>query len=365
MRLWSRHGAVRRSVDVLIVSSGVTLGLRAAAEQLADSLRALDYSAEVVFLREDTAWRPPSWLPGAVGELLVAAALRRKTLRALAEMDAGALVYGTSISTIFQPRRLLARAAVSIDQPASVNRPGLRNAPQRVLERRQLARVRLLLPLSRSAADHLRSRYRVPVYPMPLPIAAVWAADGERRRRAVCYVANPEKKGFDIVARAWAAAGIPDADLVVTGIDEADGRAYLASCGVEVPPRLEWRGRLGAEEYRRVVAESMVFLSAARREEYGQALIEALADRALLVALPMMWQIEPVEMARELDPRLTPAERSVEALADAIGVAFAYSDAERVAYESRAQAALRALSLDEWKRRLREDVMPVLLRRDA
>ena len=350
----------RRTLDVLIVSPGATLGLRRAAHELAGSLQGLGYDVDVLLLRETDGWSPPGWLPNAAGELFEAAALRRKTLRALKEVDVRSLVYGTSIATVFQPRACVARAAVWMDQPASVNRRGLRNAPQRLLERRQLERARLLLPWSRLGAEHLRARYRTPVVPLPPPVAPS-AAAGERRDRAICYAGNPEKKGLDLIVRAFALAGISRAELLVAGIDERSARSFLERRSVDVPAGVRFVGCLSSGEFRRAVAESAVYVSAARREEYGIALLEALADGTLLVALPPAWTIEPIELGRDLDPELVTRVRSVEALAASLGRAFAYSEEERLAYQRRATRALRQESSAELQRRLREEVLPLLL----
>lgn len=354
----------RRAVDVLIVSPGVTLGLRASAEELADSLRALGCTVDVLFLRKDASWSAPRWLPNAAGELYVALSLRRKTDRALRELDVRAFVYGTSIATIFQPRGRLARAAVRIDQPASVNRPGIRNVPQRWLERRQLSRARVLLPFSRLGAADLRARHGVPVVPLP-PLVAGGTTRGPRCRRAVCYAANPEKKGLDLIVRSFVVAGVDGVELLVAGIDEDEGCRFLRRHGVEVPARLRWCGPLAGEEYRRLVAESTVFVSAARREEYGVALLEALAGGALLVAAPTAWPIDPVELAGTLDPALAPATRSVGDLAASLRAAFDYPEPARAAYERRAREALEEHSAAAWRARLRDEVLPILLSGDA
>jgi len=350
----------RRLVDVLVVSPGVTMGLRASAEELADSLRALGCTVRVLFLWKDTSWATPGWLPNAAGELFVSAALRWKTSRVLRETEVTAFIYGTSIATILQPRRRLARAAVRIDKPASVNRPGIRNLPQRWLERRQLSRACMLLPFSRVGADDLRAYYRVPVIPLP-PLVRPGKPIEPRVRRAVCYAANPEKKGLDLIVKGFAAAREDDVELLVAGVDEQKGRDFLLRHRIQVPAWVRWCGPLESEAYRRLVASSTVFISAARREEYGVALLEALADGALLVAMPTAWPIEPIELARALDPLLAPKARSVEALSASIRAALCYSETERAAYALRAGELLKPYSAASRQTRLRDEILPTLL----
>ena len=124
---------------------------------------------------------------------------------------------------------------------------------------------------------------------------------------AITYGANPEKKGLDRVLAAWLRASNPDEELVVAGLDEAAGTQWLRRTEAQTGrtatgvnrrrgrgPRGRggagpWRARcaspasLARDEYRALLRRSRVFVAAARREDYGIAQLEALADRCLLV----------------------------------------------------------------------------------
>ena len=104
------------------------------------------------------------------------------------------------------PARRLARAGVRFDALTTANRPGRRNALLHRLERRALGRTAVLLPTG-LGADR------------PVPAAVLHSHDGDRaadpcrapagapeRREPVVltYAGNPDKKGLDMIAAAWA-----------------------------------------------------------------------------------------------------------------------------------------------------------------
>ncbi len=138
---------------------------------------------------------------------------------------------------------------------------------------------------------------------------------------AVTYGANPTKKGLDRVLAAWRAVRRPGEELLVMGVD-ADGlrRAGLASLAstfassrwpidpmnAEGPAAVGVRatGMLPYEEYRALLRRARVFVCAPRREDYGIAQLEALADGCELVTTPAPGPYAALPIARELDGRL-------------------------------------------------------------
>ena len=79
---------------------------------------------------------------------------------------------------------------------------------------------------------------------------------------------------------------LPDARLLVFGIDPDRGRAFLARFGIPEPAGLEWRGAVPREEFRAALRQAHVHVTSARWEDWGQAQLEALADGALLASTP-------------------------------------------------------------------------------
>src|SRR5438270_287839 len=91
-------------------------------------------------------------------------------------------------------------------------------------------------------------------------------------------------------------------ELVVAGA----ARDELERAGFD-PARhdgVTFAGALPTAEYRALVRRSRVFICAPRREDYGIAQLEALADGCMLVTNPAPGPYVALPIARELDPRL-------------------------------------------------------------
>ena len=171
---------------------------------------------------------------------------------------------------------------------------------------------------------------------------------------AVCYAGNPQKKGLDTIAAAWNRLS-PSPALVVTGIDGAAGRRFLAERRVSEPEDVEWAGIVSPERFRELTASAELFVSASRFEDYGLAQLEALADGALLVTTQSEGPYEALPIARQLDGRLVSND-----LAAAIRAAQATTEAERESYRARAAELLKPHSRQELRRRVEEQLLPLL-----
>ena len=84
---------------------------------------------------------------------------------------------------------------------------------------------------------------------------------------------------------AWEAARRAGEELVVAGLDEAGGAATLGSAAARRRACAS-RGCSRATDYRALLRRARVFVCAPRREDYGIAQLEALADGCLLVTTP-------------------------------------------------------------------------------
>jgi len=292
--------------------------------------------------------------------------MRRALTRALRLWRPRAIVYSTPQSTMLQPAaRLVGATAVRFDVPAARNRRGLGTSFLHRLERRSLRKVRLLLPIGMAPAayQHIPA-VETPMVALPIPIDRPRDIRNDRNDRealAVTYAGNPLKKGLDFAARAWTAARPAGWRLVVTGIEEEAGRAFLRRRGVEDVEDIKWAGVVEPEPYRHLLEQAAVFLSASRYEDYGLAQLEALAAGALLVTAPSDGAYEALAYAREIDGRLVAADLSAQALARALRAAFELGAPERTEYRRRARELTEGHSREELQSRLEKDVLPILL----
>jgi hypothetical protein len=95
------------------------------------------------------------------------------------------------------------------------------------------------------------------------------------------------------VLAGWKMARRPGEELVVAGVDEP-----IDVEGVRVV------GLLDPQAYRALLRRARVFGCAPRREDYGVAQLEALADGCVLVTNAAPGPYAALALARELDPRI-------------------------------------------------------------
>jgi glycosyltransferase involved in cell wall biosynthesis len=268
--------------DVLLVSLGGTAGLREADAELAASLRRA--GAEVA---EVHAARVREWRTYGLIELAWARAARAATQTGIAAHRPRAVLYSTTTAALLAP----APGAIRFDAPAAGNRPGRHGLWQRPVEQRRLAAAKLLVPWSEGGLAEA-PRPHADAVVVPVPVAPSGAAAPERDIAAITYGANPEKKGLDRVLTAWALAREPDEELLVAGLDG------------EAREGVRFTGMLPHAEYRALLRRARVFVSAPRREDYGIAQLEALADGCVLVTTPSPGPYAALPLARALDERL-------------------------------------------------------------
>ena len=179
---------------------------------------------------------------------------------------------------------------------------------------------------------------------MPVPVEPSGPPTPRNARdlAAITYAAHPEKKGLATVLAAWREIRRPDETLVVAGTD---------ACSPE--PGIEVAGMLAPDAYRALLRRARVYVTAPRREDYGLAQLEALADGCLLVTTPAPGPYVALRIARALDPRLvTPM------LGQALRAAL---DTPADNYADRAAGALAPLRRAEVERIVATEVLPALL----
>jgi hypothetical protein len=279
------------TADVLLVSLGSTHGWRVADAALADAMRRAGASVEVV-----TAQRPREVRTYALTDLLWARAARRAALDA---PQARAVVYSTTTAALFAPRP----GAVRFDAAAAGNRPGRHGVWQRPRERQALSAAELLVPMSSQALEEVEATTPHVVVPAPVEPSG---PDGERDIAAITYASDPVKKGLPRVLAAWARARRDGEELVVV-----TDKRVAPQPGVRVE---DVRGA----EFRALVRRARTYVVAPRREDFGIAQLEALADGCVLVTTAPAGPYVARDIARELDPRTVgdDLERGIRAALD-------------------------------------------------
>jgi glycosyltransferase involved in cell wall biosynthesis len=332
--------------DVLLVSLGGTTGLREADAELAVSIERAGASIEVAAARAVREWRTMAAI-----ELAWALSARRA---ASAAGPARAVIYSSSTAALLAPRP----GAIRFDAPAAGNRPGRHGVWQRPVERRRFREAALLVPWSEGGlAEAPSPRAEAIVVPVPVQRSGPPA---DRDIAAITYGAHPEKKGLDRVMAAWAAARREGEELVVAGLDAARGTRFARAAGAGAGSAagdplagVRFAGALPRAEYRALVRRARVFVTAPRREDYGIAQLEALADGCRLVTTAAPGPYAALPVARELDPRLVTGD-----LAAGMRTAL---DEPGAGYAERAAAALRPWAPSEVDRVVAERVLPRLL----
>jgi glycosyltransferase involved in cell wall biosynthesis len=337
MREDGRVGEHRSRADVLIVSLGSTPGLRASDTELAGMLRRAGATVAVA-----TARRPVEVRTFAVTDLAWALSARMAARAGIAEFRPRAVVYSTVTAALLWPRP----GAIRYDAPAAANRPGRHGLWQRPLERRRLAQAPLLVPVDGGTLGET-PRPHAPALVVPIPVEASPDAgdSGERDIAVLTYAANPHKKGLDRLLAAWASARREGEELVVAGAD-----LRIDAPGVRVA------GRLAPADYRALLRRARVFACAPRREDYGIAQLEALADGCVLVTTTAPGPYAALPYARALDPRLVVGDDSD--LPRALRTAL---DDPVIGYAAAAAAAIAPFSRAAVDVIVREELLPRLL----
>jgi glycosyltransferase involved in cell wall biosynthesis len=343
-----------QSVDVLLVQLGSTEGLRVADEELVGSLRRA--GAHVVVA---AAAHPGEIRTLMLTDLRWARAARSAAAEALERLGAKnpprSVIYSTTTAALLWPRP----GAIRFDAPAAANRLGRHGLWQRPLERRRLRQASLLLPssagaLAEAAAAVPGCEQRALV--VPSPIAGPPHEDGalsapaERDIAAITYAANPRKKGLDRVLAAWRRVRRPGERLVIAGIDWQG----LVESGWEIPDEdVQVAGTLPQLDYRALLRRARVFVCAPRREDYGLAQLEALAEGCRLVTTVAPGAYVALPLARELDPRF---------VGEDLGVALRCAlDAPTGDYATRAAELVAPFTAAAVDRLVARELLPRLL----
>jgi len=320
------------AADVLIVSVGATTGWRAAARELGAAFQAAGARTVTV----DTG-PVPEVRTFMLTDLVQALAARRAAARGIAEHRPRTVVYCSITAALLWPRP----GVIWLDALAAENRPGRHGVWQRLVETRRLARAPLLLTMAPDSLAPLR-RPSADAVVVPVAVQRSGPPAAVRDLDVVAYAADPVKRRLDFILETWRRARRGEETLVVTGIDRASD-----------VPGVRFTGRLAPDEFRALLRRTRVFVAASRREDFGIAQLEALADGAMLVATPAPGSYPALRLARELDPRLV-----AEDLAPALRAAL---DDPAPGYADRAAELVIPFSRQAVSTTLTQHVLPRLL----
>jgi glycosyltransferase involved in cell wall biosynthesis len=323
------------ATDVLIVSVGATTGWRAAARELGAAFERA--GARTVTVDTGPVREVRTFM---LTDLVQALAARRAAARGIARYEPRLVVYCSITAALLWPQP----GAIWLDAIAAENRPGRHGVWQRMVEQRRLARAPLVLTMAPHSLAPLAAGARPDSVVVPVAVQSSGRAGAVSVRDidVVAYAADPVKRRLDFLLETWRRARRGDETLVVTGIDRATD-----------VPGVRFTGRVPPDEFRALLRRARVFVAASRREDFGIAQLEALADGAMLVATPAPGPYPALRLARELDPRLV-----AEDLAPALRAAL---DDPAPGYAARAAELVAPFSRDAVTATLSQHVVPRLL----
>lgn len=325
---------MRSAADILIVVIDSTTGWRSGASELAASLRRGGASVRV-----ESTGPVPRLRTFALTDFSQAWLARRAAQRGIEAHSPEAVIYCSVTAALLWP----APGAIFLDAIAAENRPGRHGLWQRPVERRRLSQAPLLLTWSEHSLDPLPAAH-APALLVPPPVDP-FAAESSNPIRdidVITYAGDPEKRRLTFVLEAWARARRDEETLVVAGLD-----------GFVAPPGVHSVGKVSRPEFRELLRRARVFAAAPRREDFGIAALEALAEGAVLVTTPAPGPYPAREIARRLEPRFVDED-----LGRALRTAL---DADAAGYAERAAAELAPFSRRTVDRVVADEVLPRLL----
>jgi glycosyltransferase involved in cell wall biosynthesis len=333
------------SRDIALISLGTTPGLRRADAAFKDAADAAGVSCQVIPVRIGAAAKLRRQI--TMTDAVEALAARRAARAA----DAKVIVFSTVTAALLQ--RPEAPYAIRFDSPAELNRAGISGAWQRMREVRAMRGARALLPWGEAAADAVPNAARTtPIIPLHVPVDPP-ATAAARDIDALAYAGYPEKRGLDVLIRAWTAAGA-GRRLVVAGIEWERAEQWLGGRGIAIPDNVEWRGLMERTEWEALLARSRIFVNASRREDHGLSQLEALAAGCMLVTVPSAGPYEALPIARRLNPRFVADPDDLDrALADALA-------SDGADYATRATRELAPYRRESVQRVFEDQVLPAL-----
>jgi glycosyltransferase involved in cell wall biosynthesis len=294
-----------------------------------------------------------------VNDVVEAIASRRALVTGMHRYRPWALVLSSTTVALLAGRPPVPYA-VWLDSPARLNRPSLLSKPLHLLERRQLARARVLMPHSPGTVAALPAG-AAPSVMIPPPVPAAPPPSDSRESFVVGYTPDPKAKGLALLCSAWERTVLPGARLLIAGIPAERAHGFLERRGAALPAGAELVGMLPQLEFRDLLSRALVFVSAAEWEDFGIAPLEALDRGAVLVCAPAGGPFPALRLGRSLASEFVAADRAPASLARALEAAFAAPPERLAAYRIAARQALEPYRPEASVARIRAEVLPALL----
>lgn len=288
-------------IDYLIVAENATLGQKIYTTQRKAMLEELGYSVQLV------EFKSPDMR--ITLDMLRIAYIYKKNLEKTLQATRPKIIELYCPAThILQNSKLLRNYKIisSFDLPFGLNITGFGSGLLHTLERRKYRSSDLIFYLTKYGGDFIKSRYRIEKRTVHMPYVLDPA---ERLNAAIsdndfalayCPEINLDKKGFDILIRAWNILE-NDKKLVVLGIREETAALYLRKKDILMPKKVEFVSFLPRAQFISLLASCRFFISSSRSEEFGQIIIEALSFGKTVVSTPT---VGPCEFLKEIDERL-------------------------------------------------------------
>jgi len=232
----------------------------------------------------------------------------------LARKQVGSAIRGTRPDVIefYCPATYLAQPGwvfsryftiLSYDAPAVVNFTGSGSSFIASLEKRKLRSSSRVISLTRYGArkaitDHGVDESRV--YRVSYAAVPHGPKRGSGFALSYCAASKPHAKGLDILANAWSLLGW-QMPLVITGIPEDRALDFLRQCGIRAEDSIRFLGTVSSSQYVSLVSSCDFYVSPARWEEFGQALIDALSWGKPLAVTPALG---PSEIAGDINVKM-------------------------------------------------------------
>jgi glycosyltransferase involved in cell wall biosynthesis len=342
-------------IDYLIVAENASIGQITYTEQRKRMLEDLGYSVKIVcFAKLEIR---------ITLDFLKYAYIHKKNLeKYLKSVTPEVIEFCRPATVILQNKNTIMKfkTIVSFDLPFGVNASHFGSRILHYLEKKKCHEVDMVISSTRYGKQFLTDQYGIEAgkivrIPYAVDLREVTKYQLTDDNFAISYCSRPWIKGLDILVKAWSECHSTKR-LVITGINKKDAMLYLKKKKVKIGDNIEFAGVLPREKHLSILAKSSFFISPARFEEFGIAILEALSYGKPVVSTPT---IGPPEFLREIDKNLISASFSPVDLANTIEYVEEHTGDEKLTKDI--EKYVDDYNYSNIRERLKKDVLDVLL----
>ena len=342
-------------IDYLIVAENSTAGQKAYNNQRKRMLEELGYSVELISFSIPTVRLTLDFLR-------VAYVYKKNLEEYLKGVKPEVIEFYCPATIILQNKKMIKKykTIASFDLPFGVNIWHFGSSILHHLENKSYHDVELILSLTKYGKRFLIDKYgieeekiiRIPYTLHPDEMGYKIADDGF----AISYCSREmRRKGLDILVKAWSMIH-ENKKLVVTGVNKEDAVLYLKKKSIKIPDNIEFAGVMTRAGYLSKLARSGFYISPARFEDFGIAVLEALSYGKPVASTPT---IGPSEFLREIDNNLISPSFSTVDLANTIKYIEEHTGDEKLTRDI--ERYVDNYNYSDIRERLKKDVLDVLL----